>query len=180
MYVPVKIYAVLTDPNTSAQIVILRENQNQTFLPIWIGASEANAIRLALEKITVPRPLTHDLLKDILTYMNIRLDKAVINNVHRNTYFASLYLKPILSAPDLTASLREDIALLTGQLEKRESHIDDETDPTTIQIDSRPSDAIVLSLRYGSPLYVAQDVLTQQGDNSELTEWLTHIRPEEA
>jgi len=75
MNIRVSVHAVLIDPHTDAQVVILKPLQRKALLPIWVGASEANAIRLAMENIRVPRPLTHDLLKEFLTSLNVQLER---------------------------------------------------------------------------------------------------------
>ncbi len=145
MNIPMKVYAVLADPSTDAQIVILKDEQNKALLPIWMGSSEASAIRLSMEKVELARPLTHDLLKEILTHLHFRLDKVVIHNVNNNTYYADLYIEGTKS----------------------------------FQMDARPSDAIALSLRYGAPLYVAEEILNQKESTDGLSEWLTRLHPKD-
>ncbi len=175
MNIPVKIYALLADPNTEAQVLVLKDTQDRALLPIWIGASEANAIRLAMEKITISRPLTHDLLKEILTYLNVRLEKVVINDVQNNTYYATLHFEQPLSGPQ-AGSVKEDAESSETQKPNGDQN-EEKTASTTIQIDARPSDAIALSLRYDTPLYVAEEVLNKQDTNSGFSEWLSRISP---
>jgi len=177
MNVRVAVHAVLTDPNTDAQIVILKSRQKKALLPIWVGTSEANAIRLAMENIKIPRPLTHDLLKELLTCCNVQLDKAVIRDVHRNTYYASLHLKRILfenSPITFSGDGMESFKPAEAPGDRAEKN---PVSLTSFEMDARPSDAIILSLRYGSPLYVNRDVLDQQDVNTEFSEWLIHLRP---
>ncbi|MEK7702738.1 MAG: bifunctional nuclease family protein [Nitrospirota bacterium] len=159
MNIPVKVYAVLTDPNTDAQVVLLRDEQNQLLLPIWVGATEASAIRLTLEGVSIARPLTHDLLKTLLTVLHFRLDKAIINDVNDNTYYAVLYL--------------EEVA------DRKASSAAETSDRKSFQIDARPSDAIALSLRYGAPLYVAQTIFNESHSQDDLTEWLSRLHPKD-
>lgn len=92
MEIKFKVHGVLSDPSTEAQIVILRNDQDAEILPIWVGATEGNAIRFALEGIIPPRPLTHDLLKSMLDHLGVDLVKVVINDVNNSTYYASLHL----------------------------------------------------------------------------------------
>ncbi len=151
---PVKVYALVADPNTEAQVVILKEEQNQTLLPIWVGAAEATTIRLAMEKVPIPRPLTHDLLKDLLTHLHFRMEKAVINDIHNSTYYAAIYLKPEFSSDPKEAS-------------------------TSLQFDARPSDAIALSLRCDAPLYIAEELFRKQDSGDGFLEWLSRTQPKD-
>lgn len=89
---PLKVEAVLSAPNTDAHVVILKTEESH-FLPIWVGAAEGSAIKFAMEGITPPRPLTHDLLKNLLGHLNIRVERAVISAVKGSTYFAELWLE---------------------------------------------------------------------------------------
>lgn len=86
-----KVDAVLSAPNSDAQVVILK-SEEALFLPIWVGAPEGNAIKFAMEGITPPRPLTHDLFKQMLGHLNTRLERIVISAVKGSTYFAELWL----------------------------------------------------------------------------------------
>ncbi len=179
MNIPIKVYALLADPNTDAQVVVLKDEQDQALLPIWIGASEATAIRLAMENIPIPRPLTHDLLKEMLPYLNVRLDKAVISDVQNNTYYAALYFEPVLSGP--LPGIAEG-KIKPSKRGKPDGGQDKTEEPasTTVQIDARPSDAIVLSLRCGTPLYVAEEVLDKKDTNDGFSEWLARTRPKDS
>ena len=87
-----KVHGVLADTNSEAQIVILRDEKNLEILPIWVGLSEGNAIRFALEGILPPRPMTHDLLRSTLDHLGARVVKVIISEIKNNTYFATVYL----------------------------------------------------------------------------------------
>jgi len=80
------------DSNSRQPVVILTDPQEKRFLPIWIGFSEADAILLALEKIPVPRPGTHDLIKSLVELCGLTLDKVVVHDIRDNTFYANLYL----------------------------------------------------------------------------------------
>jgi bifunctional DNase/RNase len=73
-------------------VVILRDTEKGNFLPIWVGVFEANAIALEMEKVTPPRPMTHDLLKNVLAELDTRVDRIVINDLRENTFFARIHL----------------------------------------------------------------------------------------
>ncbi|MCZ6800050.1 MAG: bifunctional nuclease family protein [Nitrospirae bacterium] len=83
---------LLFDPYNNAYIVILRDEENSDMLPIWVGKSEASAISFALEHITPPRPMTHDLMKNILDQVNAQILSAVVTDLKENTYFAKIHL----------------------------------------------------------------------------------------
>lgn len=89
---PLKVDAVLTAPNTDAHVVILK-TEDSLFLPIWVGAPEGNAIKFAMEGIVPPRPLTHDLLKQLIDYLHATVERVVISSVKGSTYFAELCLQ---------------------------------------------------------------------------------------
>ena len=180
MNIRVSVHAVLIDPHTDAQVVILKPLQRKALLPIWVGASEANAIRLAMENIRVPRPLTHDLLKEFLTSLNVQLEKVIIRDVHRNTYYASLYFTRIFFETSPTTFSGDGMESFELRQKQGDRAKEGGVSMTSFQMDARPSDAIILSLRYGSPLYVNKDVLNQQDVNAELAEWLTHIRQKQS
>jgi len=80
------------DPYNNAYIVILRDEDNTEVLPIWVGKAEANAISFALESILTPRPLTHDLIRNMLEAVNAKLISVVITDLRDNTYYAKLHL----------------------------------------------------------------------------------------
>jgi len=80
------------DPVTNAPIVILKAEGGTRLLPIWIGLFEANAIALEMEKVATQRPMTHDLLKNLVEMLGARVERAVVDNLRDNTFFATIYL----------------------------------------------------------------------------------------
>jgi bifunctional DNase/RNase len=90
--VKMEIKGLLMDPVSNMPVVILRDAENGLFLPIWVGIFEANAIALEMEKVATPRPMTHDLLKNLLTELGTRVDRVVINELKENTFFARIHL----------------------------------------------------------------------------------------
>lgn len=120
-------------------VVFLRNGDSKHALPIFIGAPEAQAIALHLDHVTVPRPLTHDLLKTIMDNLECRMKRVEICALRENTFFAKLIL---------------------------------EWDGMESEIDSRPSDAIAMALRFTAPIYVAEEVMETAGvliDETTLT-----------
>ena len=87
-----KIKGLMMDPITNSPIVILQGVEKNTLLPIWVGIFEANAIALQIERIDTPRPMTHDLLKNILLHLDATVEKIVVTDLQENTFFATIYL----------------------------------------------------------------------------------------
>jgi bifunctional DNase/RNase len=87
-----EIKGLLMDPVSNMPVVILRDAEKGLFLPIWVGIFEANAIALEMEKVATPRPMTHDLLRNLLAELDARVEKIVINDLRENTFFARIYL----------------------------------------------------------------------------------------
>ncbi len=91
--IKVKVSGVAIDPVTKGFVVILKDETENRWLPIWIGPYEAKLISLALEKVKPIRPLPHDLMKNILDAMNLVVTRIVIYDIKENTYFANIYIK---------------------------------------------------------------------------------------
>jgi hypothetical protein len=88
-----KIKGLIMDPLTNSPIVILQSVEKNTLLPIWVGIFEANAIALQIERIDTPRPLTHDLIKNILLQLDANVDKIVVTDLQENTFYAVIHLR---------------------------------------------------------------------------------------
>ena len=116
---------------SNAPIVLLREASGEArLLPIFIGAPEATAIALALDGVATPRPMTHDLLRDVLEELSTDVERIVVTELRDKTFFAELHL-------------------VRGE--------------ERIVISSRPSDAIALAVRTGTPIYAAEEVIDEAG-----------------
>ena len=136
-------------------IVLLKEVSGDRYLPIWIGAVEATAIAFALQGIETPRPMTHDLLRDILTQTDVQVDRIVISDLVEQTFYATIKMG---------------------------------TDGRSMEVSSRPSDAIALAVRINAPIFAAEEVLEQAGielkdeEESEVEkfrEFLDQVTPED-
>jgi bifunctional DNase/RNase len=92
MLIQMKIRGMMFDPLNNSYIVILRDESNSEILPIWVGKAEANAISLAIEGVLSARPLTHDLIKNILDSLNATVISCVITDLKENTYYSKLHL----------------------------------------------------------------------------------------
>jgi bifunctional DNase/RNase len=88
MLVEVKIGALIMDPNTNNPIVVLKGVDSESILPIWVGAYEANAIALEIEKIVPQRPMTHDLLRNLIVETGLKVPRVIINDLRDNTFYA--------------------------------------------------------------------------------------------
>lgn len=116
------------------RIVVLRENEGNRYLPIWIGPFEADAITIQLQGIEVARPMTHDLLHQMIDTLDGEVSYVVINDLQNDTFYAKIVLT------------------VRGE---------------TLEVDSRPSDAIALAVRADAPIYVAADVMDAAGMEPE-------------
>ena len=130
--VPMSIKGLMLDPVSNSPIVVLKDEEEKFFLPIWVGIFEANAIALQLENVSTPRPMTHDLLRTTIAQLDARVTRIVINDLRDSTFFAQIRVIVSRAGAD-----------------------------RTLEIDARPSDAIALALRTEAPIYVAQSVLDQ-------------------
>ena len=91
--VEMKIRGLMMDPVTNMPIVVLKDVNGNAILPIWVGIYEANAIALEIEKVTTPRPMTHDLIKILLLGMNTSMRKVVVSDLKDDTFYAVIWLE---------------------------------------------------------------------------------------
>ena len=93
MEVEMTIRGLLMDPVTNTPIVILKDVAGESVLPIWVGVYEANAIALEMEKVSTPRPMTHDLIKNVLTGLETQVHKVVVTELREDTFYAVIWLE---------------------------------------------------------------------------------------
>lgn len=93
MEVEMKIRGLMMDPVTNMPIVVLKDVGSEAVLPIWVGVYEANAIALEIEKVTTPRPMTHDLIKNLLLGLDTHVHKIVVNELRDDTFFAVIWME---------------------------------------------------------------------------------------
>jgi len=163
--VEVQLRAVQVDVQSNTPVLLLTEATGTgRTLPIFIGAPEATAIAFAVQGVSTPRPMTHDLLREIVEALGARLERVVITELRSATYFAELHL------------VRDGVA---------------------VQVSSRPSDAVALAVRTGSPLFVSDELMDaeavmlppdEEDDEDEVSpdelvgqfrEFLDDVRPED-
>ena len=163
------IYGVSFNMVGKQPIVLLKTREGNKFLPIWIGHPEAAAILMKLQGANTPRPMTHDLMDEMLTELDVACTRVSVTELKENTFYASITL----------------------QMNGRE-----------VEIDSRPSDAIAIAIRLEAPIFAAESLLVEPGDDEEestteeiglsgqggesgelsaeqLKEYLEHLRPED-
>ena len=92
MLIEMTIKGLMVDPITNLPIVILKDKGGERVLPIWVGIFEANAIALQIENIATPRPMTHDLLRNVITDLEGRVDRVVVSDLKDNTFYAVIHL----------------------------------------------------------------------------------------
>lgn len=93
MEIEVKIRGLMMDPVSNMPIVILKDVKGPGVLPIWVGIYEANAIALEIEKVSTPRPMTHDLIKNVLLGLDTRVRRVVVSDLRDDTFFAVIWLE---------------------------------------------------------------------------------------
>ncbi len=92
MQIEMTIKGLMVDPVTNMPIIILRDKDGQKILPIWVGIFEANAIALQIENVATPRPMTHDLLKNVINDLRGVVQKIVVSDLKENTFYALIYV----------------------------------------------------------------------------------------
>ena len=129
--VEVRLRAVRVDLQSNTPVLLLQETEGEgRTLPIFIGTPEATAIAYALQGVDMPRPMTHDLMKDVLGALDVEVERVVITELRTATYYAELHLR-------------------------REAQ--------RAVVSSRPSDAVAVAVRTGSPLYVSDELMDAEG-----------------
>ncbi|HLJ77530.1 MAG TPA: bifunctional nuclease family protein [Acidobacteriaceae bacterium] len=88
-----KIRGLMVDPSTNMPVVILKDPNSDTVLPIWVGLYEAQAIQLEVMKATTPRPYTHDLLKNVVMGLNAEVRRVVVSELRGDTFYAVIWME---------------------------------------------------------------------------------------
>jgi len=109
--VAMSIKGLMLDPVSNSPIVVLRDEEDKFFLPIWVGIFEANAIALRLENVSTPRPMTHDLLRDLISQLHAQVTRVVINDLRDSTFFAQIRLTTPGGTLEVDARPSDAIAL---------------------------------------------------------------------
>jgi len=154
--IEMKVAGIALDAGTRSPIVLLKDTTERRALPIYIGQDQARAIISALERQNPPRPLTHDLMINIMSAWDMSLERVIVHSLQDNTFYAVLTVR-------------------SGDEKK--------------DIDARPSDAIALAIRTGTPIWVMEEVVAdasipvdQEADEAErkaFRDFVSNIRPED-
>jgi bifunctional DNase/RNase len=115
--IEVKIGALIMDPNTNTPIVVLKGIESETVLPIWVGAFEANAIALEIEKVVPQRPMTHDLLRNVIIECKLTASSVIITDLQENTFYARIELKDVDNEPVMLDARPSDAIALALRLD---------------------------------------------------------------
>jgi bifunctional DNase/RNase len=155
MLIEMTIKGLMVDPITNMPIVILRDEEGQRVLPIWVGIFEANAIALQIENISTPRPMTHDLLRNVIHDLKASVQKIVVCDLQENTFYALIYLSLAQGTVAIDARPSDAIALA---LRTRA--------PIFVE------DSVIEHARPVEPI-------SETGDADRLQKWLESLDPDE-
>jgi len=111
MEVEMRIRGLMMDPVTNMPIVVLKESNGESVLPIWVGLYEANAIALEIEKVTTPRPMTHDLIKNVLMGLDTVVHKVVVSELKDDTFYAVIWVEQAGRVVSIDARPSDALAL---------------------------------------------------------------------
>lgn len=155
MLIEMMIKGLMLDPISNMPIVILRDADNQRVLPIWVGPVEANAIALQIENVAPPRPMTHDLLKNVMAELGARLVRVIITGLRENTFYA--YLELASNGETLLIDARPSDAIALSLRTK-----------APVFVDARVLDQAK-----------SVDVSNEQADEERLQRWLESLDPDD-
>ena len=111
MDIEVRIRGLMMEPATNMPIVVLKDVASDTVIPIWVGIFEANAIAIEIEKVAAPRPMTHDLARNVIRHLNAQLERVVITEIKNETFHAVLWLRQAEEQVMIDARPSDAIAL---------------------------------------------------------------------
>ena len=160
MFVEMKVRGLALDAVSNMPIIILRDEEDKRSLQIWVGIFEANAIALELEKVAPPRPMTHDLIKNILEAIDARVSKVVVTDLKENTFFAVIHLQ--VGGTEYTVDSRPSDAIALALRVAAPIYVDEDV------------------VRKAKSLEVQKEPEPAKADDPEqLREWLQNIKPED-
>ena len=155
MQIEMTIKGLMVDPVTNMPIVILRDKDGQRVLPIWVGSFEANAIALQIENVPTPRPMTHDLLRNVIHDLNGDIQKIVVCDLKDNTFYALIYLA--VNGEVVAVDSRPSDAIALALRVKAPIFVEESV------IDNAKT----------------SDLLKDTGDSEQLQQWLESLDPEQ-
>jgi bifunctional DNase/RNase len=155
MQIEMTIKGLMVDPITNMPIVILRDKDGQRVLPIWVGVFEANAIALQIENVATPRPMTHDLLRNVIHDLRAEIRKIVVSDLKENTFYALIHLE--INGEPLAVDARPSDAIALALRARAPIYVEDRVIDSAKTIDFVPD----------------------KGDAERLQKWLESLDPDE-
>jgi len=155
MQIEMTIKGLWVDPITNTPIIILRDRDGQRVLPIWVGVFEANAIALQIENVTTPRPMTHDLLRNVIQDLKAEILKIVVSDLKENTFYALIHLD--LQGEPLAIDARPSDAIALALRARAPIFVEDRVIDNAKTIDFAPD----------------------KGDAERLQKWLESLDPDD-
>ncbi len=155
MQVEMTIKGLMVDPVTNMPIIILRDQEGQRVLPIWVGVFEANAIALQIENIATPRPMTHDLLRNVIADLKAQVRKIVVSDLKENTFYALIYMT--VNGDTIAVDARPSDAIALALRVRAPIFVEDAVIDSAKSLDFTPDKA----------------------DSERLRKWLESLDPEE-
>jgi hypothetical protein len=155
MQIEMTIKGLMVDPITNMPIIILRDKDGQKVLPIWVGIFEANAIALQIENVATPRPMTHDLLKNIISDLDATVQKIVVCDLKENTFFALIHI--LVNGQAIAVDARPSDAIALALRARAPIFVED---------------AVIENAR-------TLDITSEKADSDRLQKWLESLDPEE-
>ena len=155
MEVEMTIKGLMVDPITNMPIVVLRDEDGQRVLPIWVGIFEANAIALQIENIATPRPMTHDLLRNVIEDLRAAVEKIVVCDLKDNTFYALIHIR--VDGEVVAVDARPSDAIALALRVRAPIFVEDNVIENAKTLDFSPD----------------------KGDSERLTKWLESLDPED-
>jgi bifunctional DNase/RNase len=155
MQIEMTIKGLMVDPITNTPIVILRDKDGQKVLPIWVGLYEANAIAIQMENVATPRPMTHDLLRNVIQDLNASVQKVVVCDLQENTFYALIYL--LLNGGTVAIDARPSDAIALALRTRAPIYVEE---------------AVIDSAKTFDPV-------PEKGDAERLHKWLESLDPDD-
>ncbi len=155
MQIEMSIKGLMVDPVTNMPIVILRDSDGKRILPIWVGVFEANAIALQIENVSTPRPMTHDLLRNVIQNLNGDVQKIVVSDLRDNTFYAVLHVVVAGEMVMIDARPSDAIALALR-----------------VRAPIFAEDAVIDNAK-------SLDITPDKGDSERLQQWLENLDPDD-
>ncbi|MEO8522932.1 MAG: bifunctional nuclease family protein [Acidobacteriota bacterium] len=155
MQIEMTIKGLMVDPITNMPIIILRDEEGQRVLPIWVGVFEANAIALQIENVTTPRPMTHDLLRNVITDLKAEIQKIVVSDLKENTFYALIYI--LVNGEVMAIDARPSDAIALALRARAPIFVEDSVIDHAKTVDLTP----------------------ERGDSERLQKWLENLDPDD-